>query len=564
MTLCSKLQIPLPEKGIIIRRKGKHQYIYKVTKTYRNQNKQPTNTRITIGKLDPKTNMLIPNNNYWKHYNNYTPTTTTNNNNHDPTTTTQTKQTTTPNQTLTYQSIHSIGSTFLIKKLYDNLKITNILTNTFGKKRATDILTAATYMTTQGNIFEHILNWSQTHLLHPTPPLTSPQASQLFNTITTQEQLTFFQAWIDQQPQPPKYLAYDVTSFSSYSTNITEVEWGYNRDKEKLPQINIGCYLDQQTKRPLFYVSYPGSIVDKSHLPYMMTYNKTLNVGSDTCHVMDRGFCSEANIVYMHNSKLQYIIGVEMDHKKVRAALREVQASKNLVSMRNRVKDDVYARLFSSSCFYGDVESNLHVYFDADLAARQRNDLYRRVESWEEELCQLEQLTRREAKRFRRYFKVDLAVDGSFRFERDYDRIDVFDGDCGFFGLLTNTCGSSVDVLSVYRQRDVLEKGFDDLKNYLDMKRLRVHGSGVLGGKLFCCFVSLVVVCEISRLLSEFLRVRSLSKVGLFLELDKIKVVVLSDGVCLVNPLSKVQRDILEGCGLTETDLKNYLKNQEP
>lgn len=68
---------------------------------------------------------------------------------------------------------------------------------------------------------------------------------------------------------------------------------------------------------------------------------------------------------------------------------------------------------------------------------------------------------------------MDLALDGSFKFERDYEKIDGFDRDCGFFGLLTNTVLSSGEVLSVYRQRVVLEKGFDDLKNYLDMRRLR-------------------------------------------------------------------------------------------
>ena len=197
--------------------------------------------------------------------------------------------------------------------------------------------------------------------------------------------------------------------------------------------------------------------------------------------------------------------------------------------------------------------SNLHVYFDADLATRQRLELYRRVEVCEEKLCQLEQLTRREAKRFRRYFKVDLALDGSFSFELDYDKIDGFDRDCGFFGLLTNTLGSSLEVLDVYRRCDVLEKGFLDLKNYLDIKCLRVHSSGVLEGKLFVAFVSLIVVCELSGLLSEFMRVKSLSKAILFLELEKIRVVVLSDGVFLINPLTKTQRTI-EACGLTEVD----------
>jgi hypothetical protein len=33
-----------------------------------------------------------------------------------------------------------------------------------------------------------------------------------------------------------EYVAYDVTSVSSYSKNITELEWGYNRDKESCPK----------------------------------------------------------------------------------------------------------------------------------------------------------------------------------------------------------------------------------------------------------------------------------------------------------------------------------------
>ena len=39
--------------------------------------------------------------------------------------------------------------------------------------------------------------------------------------------------------QPIHGIYYDITSFSSYSTGIDYVEWGYNCDKENLPQINI-------------------------------------------------------------------------------------------------------------------------------------------------------------------------------------------------------------------------------------------------------------------------------------------------------------------------------------
>ena len=43
MSLCSKLQVKLPEKGIIVARTGKYPYVYHVDATYRNERGVPTN-----------------------------------------------------------------------------------------------------------------------------------------------------------------------------------------------------------------------------------------------------------------------------------------------------------------------------------------------------------------------------------------------------------------------------------------------------------------------------------------------------------------------------------------
>ncbi len=61
--------------------------------------------------------------------------------------------------------------------------------------------------------------------------------------------LLFFREWMKHKKYE-EYVAYDVTSVSSYSKNITELEWGYNRDKEKLPQINIGMYFGEKQDYP--------------------------------------------------------------------------------------------------------------------------------------------------------------------------------------------------------------------------------------------------------------------------------------------------------------------------
>jgi transposase len=106
-----------------------------------------------------------------------------------------------------------------------------------------------------------------------------------------------------------EYVAYDVTSVSSYSKNITELEWGYNRDKEKLPQINIGMYFGEETKLPLYYRVYPGSISDKAHLKYMVADNDFIN-GQKTRFVMDRGFYSADNLRYLTERGYRFVIAL--------------------------------------------------------------------------------------------------------------------------------------------------------------------------------------------------------------------------------------------------------------
>ena len=74
----------------------------------------------------------------------------------------------------------------------------------------------------------------------------------------------------------------------------------------------------------MFYVTYPGSIVDKSYLPYMMAYNKELGLGGDIVFVLDRGFCSTSNVKFMHSEGIRYVMGVDTRHKATRAAIEVV------------------------------------------------------------------------------------------------------------------------------------------------------------------------------------------------------------------------------------------------
>jgi len=286
----------------------------------------------------------------------------------------------------------------------------------------------------------------------------------------------------------------------------------------------------------------------------MMAYNGELGV-EGAVFVMDKGFCTTGNVRYMKAGRLGFVMGADIRHKATRDAVDT--ARDGIVSMRNRTDQGVYAKSVHRA-FYG-AYAAMHVFCDPALAERQRRDLFRTVESWEERLSQLPRLTAAEARRYRAYFEVALAKDGSFSFRRDYDRIDAAAKNNGFFCILTDQGMGSSEVLAVYRRKDMIEKGFDDLKNHVDMRRMRTHTTETTDGKLFLAFVSLIAVSEVQARLGKTMRERSWSKGDVIAEMEKIKVVTAAGGRRLMNPLTKTQRTILEAFGLAEDDLKAYI-----
>ena len=64
----------------------------------------------------------------------------------------------------------------------------------------------------------------------------------------------------------------------------------------------------------------------------------------------------------------------------------------------------------------------------------------------------------------------------------------------GFQAILTNSIKNPVRALQIYRDKDVVEKCFDDLKNQLDMKRLRMHSSASVDGRLLVQFIALIYI----------------------------------------------------------------------
>ena len=242
MALNEKIKVEIPKHCVKVPT-GKYTYIHLVLRAYRNEKGQPTNERVSIGRLDEESGMLIPNKRYYEIFGE-------------------------PEKETQPTAVKSIGLHAAFQMAASECGLEKLTRSIFGEW-ADALLTVAEYMLSDGNVMSYMEDWQEEQVGYLKTPLTGQGLSRLFSSVTREERMAFFEEWM-RMHRTDEYLAYDVTSVSSYSQGIESLEWGYNRDKEALPQINLGMYYGEESRLPLYYRIYPGSIPDKAHLKTMV------------------------------------------------------------------------------------------------------------------------------------------------------------------------------------------------------------------------------------------------------------------------------------------------------
>jgi len=104
------------------------------------------------------------------------------------------------------------------------------------------------------------------------------------------------------------------------------------------------------------------------------------------------------------------------------------------------------------------------------------------------------------------------------------------------------------EILSAYRQKDVIEKFYYSLKDMATP--LRVRKEETLIGLLFVNFLALIVRNQILRLMRESKLIDKMSVEEVFLELSKLRAVKL-DKEWRLTEITKTQRTIMEKMGIS-------------
>jgi len=138
------------------------------------------------------------------------------------------------------------------------------------------------------------------------------------------------------------------------------------------------------------------------------------------------------------------------------------------------------------------------------------------------------------------------AVNGRFEVSIRKNAVSQAINKMGKFILLYRGDFSWEECLSLYRVKDVVEKGFDILKNDLELMPMNVRTDSSLRGYLFIEFLALILRMKLMRLMADAQLLKRYSVEGMLTELEKINVMILPDGQKIVTEITKKQREILE------------------
>jgi len=520
--------------SIIKQKVGKHTYLYEST-SYRDADGRPRNSRKIVGKVDPETNIE-------KYKREYIAKRKAEGN---PLEISDVQSSFNINE-IKQSRINEYGAFYLYKSITEKIGLYSSLQGSLGK-HYNEVFTLATYLVSTGDPFLYCEDWINKTECLPVGSMSPQRISEIISSISHNERESFYCKWAENRSES-EYLALDITSISSYSELIEDVEWGYNRDDEKLPQINLCLLTGEKSRLPIYQTVYSGSLKDVTTLKTTLAKFKAISNEKPILVVMDKGFYSAKNINMMlkEESEVKFVISVPFSTKFAKNQVKS--ENKDIDSLRNTIVYGADSIRGITKVRTWDKESKVytHVYYNPVKATKTKEELYAHVTVLKE-LAEADTENKEYAKEFEKYLlirKSDKRPSGySINIREDVVNAEL--ETAGWMVIISNEVQDAKRALSIYRDKDVVEKGFLKLKNNLELGRLRVHREDRMQNKIFIAFIALILMSLIHKVMTEKNLYKSMTMKKLLLTLSKLRIQNINDTQVLY-PLTKEQKQIFE------------------
>ncbi len=450
------------------------------------------------------------------------------------------------------------GATYLFDAIGEKLGITADLKKCFPDTYKQILSTAYYLIMEDKNPLSRFPKWAATHTHPYGKNIPSQRSSELFAFISEDDKHRFFRLQGKRRIEK-EYWAYDTTSISSYSRCLRQVRYGMNKDHEPLAQINLALLFGEESNLPFYYRKLAGNIPDVKTVKNLLAdidfwgYDKIKLV-------MDREFYSEANINDLYHNHLKFLIAAKKSLTFVKAELDNVRDSIRTWANYNQ-KHDLYActtkidwgysqeRPYKGDMLKGKRRMYMHLYFNSERAledAKNFNALLCRLQEELESGATLPEHDRLYAK----YFDATTTpVRGTKVIARE-DAIAEARKNYGFFVLLSNEVREPIAALEIYRNKDLVEKAFGNLKERLSFNRMAVSSDQSLDGKLFVEFIALIFLSYLKKKMQDGNLFKKYTMHELLDEMDIIECFEYPGYERRVGEVTKKQIELYEAMGI--------------
>ncbi|MDR2711963.1 MAG: transposase, partial [Clostridiales bacterium] len=441
--------------------------------------------------------------------------------------------------------VKEFGLTEMLDKLAKHFGLREAL-EVSNPKYSDEIFALAKHLAASGEPFMHCEEWLENvEISENIGSLSSQNISKILADISMADIERFYQEWAKKRSET-EYLALDITSASSYSELIEDVEWGYNRDGEDLAQVNLCMLMGEVSRLPVYQTAYQGSLKDVSTLKTTLAKLDKISNGKKILVVMDKGFFSNKNIDELIAGDKKFVIAVPFSNSFAKNQVNDLKSSIDDFS-NNIVIGGDSLRAIVRKCKWGKGFVYAHVYYNPIKAVADREKLYKKVADMLEK-ASVDPEKYLGNKEFGKYINIEQISEG---YQIDVKKEAVLNANkhAGWLVIISNHAKNALETIKIYRSKDVVEKGFLKIKNSLDLARLRVHSDSAMQSKIFICFVSLVLLSHIHNVMADNGLYKQYTLKQLMRVLSKRRVQTIGE-TRIEYPITKEQRDIYSAFGI--------------
>ena len=187
----------------------------------------------------------------------------------------------------------------------------------------------------------------------------------------------------------------------------------------------------------------------------------------------------------------------------------------------------------------------LHLYFNSGKAVEDEKKFNTMLYTLQEELVGGKR-NAGHTKKYTKYFDVKTTpASGTTVTAKDAAIIEAKKNH-GYFVLLSNDIKNPIEALEIYRNKDLVEKAFGNLKERLNFSRAAVSSEQSLDGKLFVEFLAIIYLSYIKKMMQDKNLFKKYTMQELLDEFDIIECFEQSDRKLRVSEVTKRQVELYE------------------